>query len=157
MAGTGATKVKSSEGVSGLVPPAVVTATLTLPAGLAGLLAVTWVGESTVKLVAAVPPKLTDVVPERLVPVTVTDVPPAVGPLVGAIPVTVGPGGASTVVVVLAELLPGLASVVEEETEAVFVRLPAVVALTTIAIVAVAPLASDPSAQVTVLEPEQLP
>ena len=33
--------------------------------------------------VAAVPPKVTALVPDRLVPVSVTDVPPAVVPLVG--------------------------------------------------------------------------
>jgi hypothetical protein len=43
--------------------------------------AVIWVGESTVKLEAAVPPNLTAVASVKLVPVMVTDVPvsPAVG------------------------------------------------------------------------------
>jgi hypothetical protein len=46
----------------------------------------------TVKLVAAVPPKVTDVVPLKSVPVMVTLVPPDVGPLFGATDVTVGAG-----------------------------------------------------------------
>ena len=37
-------------------------------------------------------PKWTAVAPVKLVPVTVTEVPPAVGPLEGLTPVTVGPG-----------------------------------------------------------------
>ena len=39
---------------------------------------------------AAVPPKLTALAPVRLVPVTVTTVPPVVGPEAGLTPVTVG-------------------------------------------------------------------
>ena len=58
------------------VPPAVVTLTLTAPAGLAGVVAVIWVAELTVKLVAAVTPKLTALAPVKLVPVIVTVVPP---------------------------------------------------------------------------------
>ncbi len=44
----------------------------------------------TVKPVAAVAPKVTAVAPPRLVPVRVTVVPPACGPLVGEMDVTVG-------------------------------------------------------------------
>ena len=44
----------------------------------------------TVKPVAAVPPKFTLVAPVKLVPVMVTDVPPAVEPDVGEMLVTVG-------------------------------------------------------------------
>ena len=44
----------------------------------------------TAKLVAAKVPNLTAVAPERLVPVTVTRVPPATGPAVGLTDVTVG-------------------------------------------------------------------
>src|SRR5579872_1856835 len=47
----------------------------------------------TVKVVAAVAPKCTAVAPVRFVPVTVTDVPPALGPVVGLTAVTVGGGG----------------------------------------------------------------
>jgi hypothetical protein len=42
------------------------------------------------KLLAAVEPKLTSVVPMKFAPVTVTLVPPAAGPLEGAIFVTLG-------------------------------------------------------------------
>ncbi len=41
--------------------------------------------------VPAVVPNLTDVAPDRLDPVTVTVLPPAVGPDVGLTPLTVGP------------------------------------------------------------------
>ena len=54
------------------------------------MVAVSWVAESTVKPEAAVPPKLTALAPVRLVPVTVTTVPPVVGPEAGLTPVTVG-------------------------------------------------------------------
>ncbi len=61
-----------------------VTVTSTVPAARAGEVAVIWVLETTVKLVAAVVPKWTAVAPVKLVPVMVTMVPPAVGPVVGA-------------------------------------------------------------------------
>ena len=48
------------------------------------------VAELTVKLVALVAPNLTAVVPVKLVPAIVTDVPPAAGPAAGEIDVTVG-------------------------------------------------------------------
>jgi hypothetical protein len=73
--------------VSGLV-----TTTLTAPAAWAGVVAVREVLLTTVTPVAAVPPKLTVAPVAKLVPVIVTAVPPAVGPLVGATPVTVGAG-----------------------------------------------------------------
>ena len=44
----------------------------------------------TVKVVAAVAPNFTAVAPVKLVPVTVTEVPPVVGPEVGLTAVTVG-------------------------------------------------------------------
>ena len=46
--------------------------------------------EFTVGLVPAAVPNLTAVAPVNPVPVTVTHVPPAVGPLVGEMAVTVG-------------------------------------------------------------------
>jgi len=49
------------------------------------------VSELLVKPVAAVAPNFTAVAPARFVPVSVTDVPPAVGPAEGEIPVIVGP------------------------------------------------------------------
>ena len=74
-----------------VLPPGVVTATETelLPAGET---AVICVAELTVKLVASVPPKVTDEAPVRFVPVMMTDVPPAAGPDVGARLVIVGAG-----------------------------------------------------------------
>jgi len=54
--------------------------------------AVIWVADTTVKLGADVPPKLTEVAPVNPVPVIVTTVPPVVGPAVGNTPVTVGTG-----------------------------------------------------------------
>ena len=71
------------------VPPGVVTVTSTVPVP-AGLSAVIVVSLTTVKFVAAVVPKSTAVAPVKPVPVIVTDVPPAAGPLVGLRPVTVG-------------------------------------------------------------------
>ena len=56
----------------------------------AGEVAVIDVAELTVKPVAAVAPNLTAVAPVKPVPVIVTLVPPAVGPAVGEIEVTVG-------------------------------------------------------------------
>jgi hypothetical protein len=72
------------------VPPAVVTVTSTAPADPAGAVAVMEVAELTVKPVAATVPNLTAVAPVKPVPVTVTDVPPAAGPELGLIAVTVG-------------------------------------------------------------------
>jgi len=72
-----------------LVPPGVVTVTLTVPAVSAGLKAVMEVA-LLMMLVAAVVPNSTDVAPVKLVPVMVTLVPPAAGPDVGDTLVTVG-------------------------------------------------------------------
>ncbi len=71
------------------VPAGVVTVTSTVPVP-AGLSAVIVVSLTTVRFVAGVVPKSTAVAPVKLVPVIVTRVPPAVGPLVGLTPVTVG-------------------------------------------------------------------
>ena len=64
------------------VPPGVVTVTSTGEpvATPAGIVAVTCVALTTATLVADAMPKLTTVVSVRLVPVTVTEVPPAAGP-----------------------------------------------------------------------------
>lgn len=70
-------------------PPGVVTVTSTAPVP-AGEVAVIEVAELTVKLVALAAPNFTAVAPVRFVPVMVTVVPPAAGPDVGAIDVTVG-------------------------------------------------------------------
>ena len=72
-----------------LVPPGVVTVTSTVPVP-AGEVAVIWVALTTLNNPAALPPNLTAVAPEKLVPVMVTLVPPAGGPLFGVTLVTVG-------------------------------------------------------------------
>ena len=72
-----------------LVPPGVVTVTSTAPAVPAGDVAVIEVALTTVKE-ALVPPNFTALALLKLVPVMVTLVPPAVGPLAGVIAVTVG-------------------------------------------------------------------
>jgi hypothetical protein len=72
------------------LPEAVVTVRSTVPAEPAGLTAVIDVAELTVKLDAGVDPKSTAVAASRLVPVTVTDVPPDKGPAAGLIADTVG-------------------------------------------------------------------
>ena len=75
-----------------LVPPAVVTVTSTVPLP-AGDVAVIEVALLTVTDVAAVLPNFTLVAPVRFVPVMVTLVPPALGPVFGLMLVTVGAGG----------------------------------------------------------------
>ncbi len=78
----------SAEEVAEL-PPGVVTVTSTVPLP-AGEVAVIDVEVFTVKVVAAIVPNLTPDAPVKLVPVTVTDVPPPLGPEAGLIMVTVG-------------------------------------------------------------------
>ena len=55
-------------------------APIELPAGVVNVIEV---DEFTVKLVTATPSIVTEVAPVKLVPVTVTDVPPASGPTFG--------------------------------------------------------------------------
>ena len=74
-----------------LVPLGVVTRTLAVPAGRAGVVAVMVVALTTVTAVAAVPPIVTAVAPVKPVPMMVTDCPPARGPDVALMEVTVGP------------------------------------------------------------------
>ena len=81
--------VKTSLAVVVEVPPGVATVTSTGPAVPAGAVAVIEVAESAVT-VPGFAPKSTAVAEPRLVPVTTTDVPPAVGPLDGAMLATVG-------------------------------------------------------------------
>src|SRR6516162_9703639 len=71
------------------MPAGVVTVTFTVPVP-AGLSAVIEVSLTTVTFVAATVPKSTAVAPVKPVPVIVTVVPPAGGPLVGLMAVTVG-------------------------------------------------------------------
>ena len=75
-----------------LTPPPVVTTTLAVPAVPAGVVAVIDVSLTTTRLVAATPANVTPVAPLKPVPVIVTAVPPAGGPVAGAISETVGAG-----------------------------------------------------------------
>jgi hypothetical protein len=79
---------RSAEAVAE-IPPAVVTVRSTVPAPPDGAVAVIEVAESAV-MAPNDDPKLTEVAAERFVPEIVTEVPPAVGPLIGLIPVTEG-------------------------------------------------------------------
>ena len=71
-------------------PPLLVTVTSTVPAASAGAVAVIDVAEFTVTLEAAVDPNLTVFPEANPLPLMVTDVPPAVGPLAGLTAETVG-------------------------------------------------------------------
>ena len=73
-----------------LVPLGVVTVTSTVPAPADGEMAVTWVEELTVKLVAALEPKLTALAPVKLVPVMTTGLKPDSGPETGLSALTAG-------------------------------------------------------------------
>ena len=64
-------------------PPGVVTVILTVPAEPAGEVALREVALFTVNVVACELPNITAVAPVNDVPVITTDVPPAIGPLVG--------------------------------------------------------------------------
>ena len=75
-----------------LCPPVLVTTTLTTPAACAGVVALMDVLLVTETFVAAVAPNVTVAPVEKLVPVMVTFVPPAIGPALGDTPVTVGAG-----------------------------------------------------------------
>ena len=78
-------------GVATEVPPlAVVTVMSTLPTAPAGEVAVIWVGELTVNLVAALVPNFTVVVPVKFLPRMVTTVPPFLAPELGLIDDTAG-------------------------------------------------------------------
>ena len=74
------------------MPPPAVTVTSTVPVP-GGDVVVIDVGLTTVNGVAGLPaPKETAVTAVKFVPVIVTEVPPAPGPVEGLIPVTVGAG-----------------------------------------------------------------
>src|SRR5260221_302341 len=81
-------------------PDGVVIVTSTVPADSWGSTAVIWVAELMTKEAAATDPNFTDVAPVRLVPVTMTLVPPAVEPEVTLSPLTVGAFVAVTVALV---------------------------------------------------------
>src|SRR6202790_5136741 len=90
----GAVKVNWSAGAfTTEVPPGVVTVTSTVAAASAGEVMEMDVAELTTRPVPATVPNFTTVAPVKPVPVTVTGVPPVVGPLLGLTPVTVGRGG----------------------------------------------------------------
>jgi hypothetical protein len=72
--------------------PAWVTVTVAAPAAPAGVAAVIVVLLTTTTLAAATPPIVTVAPETKFVPVIVTAVPPAVVPLLGLTPVTVGAG-----------------------------------------------------------------
>jgi hypothetical protein len=72
-----------------LCPPTV-TVTVTVPAADAGVVAVIVVAFTTTTFVAEPFPNFTVAPEAKLVPVIVTDVPPATGPLFGLTLVTVG-------------------------------------------------------------------
>jgi hypothetical protein len=73
-----------------LSPLLFVTVTVTAPAVPAGVVAVMVVAFTTTTFVAAAPPNVTPAPAAKFVPVIVTAVPPAVDPLLGATPLTVG-------------------------------------------------------------------
>ena len=81
----------SSAAEVALWPPGVLTVTSTVPEP-AGEVAVICVGDSAFSAVALLEPNLTSLAAVRFVPVIVTVVPPAAGPLVGSTFVTVGAG-----------------------------------------------------------------
>ena len=72
--------------------PDTVTVTSRAPAAPAGVTAVSDVAPATTTLVAGLPPIVTVAPAAKLVPVSVTAVPPAVGPDAGDTAVSVGAG-----------------------------------------------------------------
>ena len=73
-----------------LKPPGLLTVTVTAPEVPAGVVAVICVALTTTMFAAAAVPKVTVAPRVNLVPVIVTDVPPAAGPLFGETLLTVG-------------------------------------------------------------------
>jgi hypothetical protein len=82
--------VKVSAELVADVPFAVLTVTSTGPSDPEGVTAVNDVAEVMLNELAATDPKSTVVAPVKLVPVMVTEVPPAIGPEEGLTEVTVG-------------------------------------------------------------------
>jgi hypothetical protein len=72
------------------VPDGVVTVISTVPVVLVGATTINDVFDTTVKKYVGTVPKVTTVAPLKLVPVTLTTVPPAVEPVFGLTAVTVG-------------------------------------------------------------------
>jgi hypothetical protein len=73
-----------------LLPLAVLTITLAVPALPAGVVQVTAVSLLALGLVQALPPMVMPVALRRLLPLMVTLVPPAVLPVLGVMPLTLG-------------------------------------------------------------------
>ena len=76
--------------MSGVEPDGVVTFTFTVPAACAGATAVMVVLESTLKLAASTPSKVTAEASLKSVPLMMTDPPPSVEPETGVSPVMAG-------------------------------------------------------------------
>ena len=91
-AGAGAAYVNWSAELVALVPPGPVTLTSTVP-DPAGDVTVIDVAETTLTPVPALPPNATVSPDAKPVPVIVTAVPPAAGPVAGESPLTAGAGG----------------------------------------------------------------
>jgi hypothetical protein len=85
----GATNVNPLARVA-LCPLAFVTTTFTLPCACGGVCAVICVAPTTTTEVAATPPKVTVVPDPKFCPVSVTGVPPVIGPLAGETVVRTG-------------------------------------------------------------------
>ena len=115
---TGGPKVYLSPLTAVEVPLALVTKISTVPADSEGEVAVIWVPELTVKLVAAVVPNLTAVAPPKPVPVMTTDVPPAVVPAFGLMDVTTGLPKVNRSAVEVGEVPAGLVTVTSTEPAA---------------------------------------
>jgi hypothetical protein len=84
--------VKVSAALVAEAPAEVVTVTFTDPDDPAGDTAVKVVDEATLNDTAAIEPNLTAVTPLKPLPVTVTEVPPAIEPVFGLTEETVGEG-----------------------------------------------------------------
>ena len=147
-----------------LVASVLVTTTLTAPAACAGVVAVIEVALTTMMLVAAVPPKVTVAPVAKFVPVIVTFWPPARGPELSAIAVTVGAPKVKPFV--LAPFVPSLFVTITLVAPAACAGVVAVieVPLTTVTFVAgappkvtVAPAAKFVPVIVTFVPPSVLP
>ena len=86
-----------------MLPARVAADMSTLPAGPAGNVAKTRVGETTSTAVAETPPNSTDVVPPKFDPVIETCIPPVVGPLLGDTEEITGVGSETILITSLKE------------------------------------------------------
>lgn len=132
----GATYVKPLTKLN--VPWSVLTATVLDPSVPAGVRALTVVGLSLKKPVAATPPTVTPVAEDRLLPVTTMSVPPEVGPELGVTEVS---GGSAYVKALLREYEP---SGVETNTDVVPGEPGGVIAVTVVGLTTVMFVAATP-------------